>query len=321
MGERPREFQAGKVPDQRATLLAPPGRGAISGRGWFIKALSEENQERIAIFFSNPLSILGLTLVLGWVVVAIFAYQIAPFPDHAGPVTNVFNRLRPPSGDYRFGTDQVGRDVFSRLVIGSRISMLAGIVPILLSVGVGVPLGALAGMYRGPLEGFIMRTADTLLSMPQLLLAIAISAALGPSLPNAMLAVAIVRWPYYARLIHGQTLSLKEREFVEAARALGVPTGKIILKHILPNTVSSIIVVFTTDLGFGILTMAGLSFVGMGAQPPIPEWGLAINEGRIYMPRFWWLAVFPGMAIFTLVLGTNLIGDGLRDVFDPRRRR
>jgi peptide/nickel transport system permease protein len=286
-----------------------------------MRVFSEENQERIAIFFSNPLSILGLALVMGWIIVAIFAYRIAPFPEHAGPVTNVLNRLRPPSAEHRFGTDQVGRDVFSRLVIGSRISMLAGIVPILLSLGVGIPLGAVAGMYRGRVEGFIMRMADTLLSMPQLLLAIAISAALGPSLPNAMLAVTVVRWPYYARLIHGQTLSLKEREFVEAARALGVPTWKIIVKHILPNTLSSIIVTFTTDLGFGILTMAGLSFVGMGAQPPIPEWGLAINEGRIYMPRFWWLTVFSGLAIFTLVLGTNLIGDGLRDVLDPRRRR
>jgi peptide/nickel transport system permease protein len=199
--------------------------------------------------------------------------------------------------------------------------MLAGIVPIILSLAFGVPLGALAGMYRGKTEGFIMRTADTLLAMPQLLLAIAIAAALGPSLPNAMLAVAIVRWPNYTRLIHGQTLSLKEREFIDAARALGVSRGKIILRHILPNTLSSVIVTFTTDLGFGILTMAGLSFVGMGAQPPTPEWGLAINEGRIYMPRFWWLAVFPGLAIFTLVLGCNLIGDGLRDAFDPRRRR
>jgi len=310
-----------EVPGHQQTPFASRGRGIMPLGGRRMRVFSEENQERIAIFFSNPLSILGLALVMGWIIVAIFAYRIAPFPEHAGPVTNVLNRLRPPSAEHRFGTDQVGRDVFSRLVIGSRISMLAGIVPILLSLGVGIPLGAVAGMYRGRVEGFIMRMADTLLSMPQLLLAIAISAALGPSLPNAMLAVTVVRWPYYARLIHGQTLSLKEREFVEAARALGVPTWKIIVKHILPNTLSSIIVTFTTDLGFGILTMAGLSFVGMGAQPPIPEWGLAINEGRIYMPRFWWLTVFSGLAIFTLVLGTNLIGDGLRDVLDPRRRR
>ncbi len=309
------------IPSRHQPFIRSLGQGITLPGGRRLRFLSEENEERAAILFSNPLTIVGLSFVVGWIIVAIFAYQIAPYPDHAGPVTNAINRLKPPSSEHRLGTDQVGRDVLSRLVIGSRVSMLAGIVPILLALVLGVPLGAVAGMYRGRIEGFIMRTADTLLAMPQLLLAIAISAALGPSLPNAMLAVAVVRWPNYARLIHGQTLSLKEREFIGAARALGVSTARIILRHVFPNTLSSVIVTFTTDLGFGILTMAGLSFVGMGAQPPTPEWGLAINEGRIYMPHFWWLAVFPGVAIFTLVLGFNLIGDGLRDALDPRRRR
>lgn len=280
----------------------------------------EESQEKIAIFFGNPLSILGLALVLFWIFVAIFATSLAPYPQEGGAVVNLLNRLKPPSPEHLGGTDHLGRDVLSRVILGSRISITAGIVPIFLSLLIGVPLGAVAGYYGGKIDMVIMRGADIFLAMPRLILAIAITAALGRSLVNAMLAIAIVSWPYYARVIYGQALSLKERVFVEAARGLGASKWKIIWDHILPNSVSTIIVMFTTDLGFGILTMASLSFVGMGAQPPSPEWGLNISIGRAFMPEKWWITFFPGMGIFTLVLGFNLIGDGLRDALDPRTR-
>ena len=288
--------------------------------GRILKFFSESTQEKIYIFFSHPLSVLGLVLVLTWVLVAIFAPIIATHPEDAGPTIHLMARLQPPSGEHYFGTDHLGRDIFSRVVIGSRISILSGFIPILLALCIGVPLGAIAGFFGGKSETVIMRSADIFLSMPTLLLAIAITAALGRSLVNAMLAIISVWWPYYARITYGLTLSLKERTFVEAAHGLGASRWRIIREHILPNSASSIIVMFTMDLGFGILTMSSLSFVGMGAQPPSPEWGLNISIGRAYMPEDWWLTFFPGMAIFMVVLGYNLIGDGLRDALDPHTR-
>jgi peptide/nickel transport system permease protein len=306
---------------ERQQVLARDRPMAQTRRGGkILQRFSEENQERIAIFFGNPLSIAGLAVVLCWVLVAIFAPRIATFPEDAGGVVHLRIRLQWPSAEHWFGTDHMGRDIFSRVVIGSRISIRAGLIPILISLIFGVPAGAIAGYYGGKLETLIMRGADILLAMPRLVLAIAICAALGRSLDNAILAMASVWWPYYARIIYGQTLSLKENVYVEAARGMGSSHWRIIREHILPNCVSSIIVMFTMDLGFGILTMTSLSFIGMGAQPPSPEWGLAISIGRQYMPGNWWLTFFPGLAIFTVVLGFNLIGDGLRDALDPRTR-
>lgn len=297
-----------------------PPKPKFFSRSRFWRFFSEDVQEKIAIFVGNRLSLVGLALVLFWVLVAIFAELIVPYPGEDGSVVHMGVRLQGPSSLHLAGTDHLGKDVLSLVILGSRVSLLAGIVPIILALVIGVTLGALAATVGGVLDSIIMRGADIFLAMPALILAIAITAALGRSLPNAMLALAIVWWPVYARITYGLTLSLKERVFVEAARGLGASKWQIIRQHILPNSMSSIIVMVTTDLGFAILTMAGLSFVGMGAQPPSAEWGLNISLGREFMPEKWWITFFPGLAIFTLVLGFNLVGDGLRDALDPRTR-
>lgn len=282
----------------------------------------ERHEEKLALLLSNPVSVVGLIVVVGWIITAVVAPYVVPFhADAFGVHNNAAIGLEPPSGRHWFGTDQLGRDIFSRVLAGSRTSMTAGLIPIVVSLALGVPLGAVAGFRGGWIASIIMRCADGFLAFPQLLLAIAIAAALGPSLRNAMIAIAAVWWPYYARLVYGQALALKERDFVAAARVLGVSKWRIVWRHVIRNTVSSIIVMFTVDLGFGILTIASLSFVGMGAQDPSPEWGLAISQGRQYLPSSWWLTLFPGAAIFSLVLAFNLIGDGLRDALDPRARK
>jgi peptide/nickel transport system permease protein len=287
---------------------------------WLTQFVPEEYQESVYIFFTNPVAVAGLLIVIAWLLVAVLADRLAPYPNDAWWATNTAIRLQPPSAEHLFGTDHLGRDIYSRVLIGSRTSISSGLFPILAAVLIGVPMGAIAGFFGGKLETLIMRTADVLLALPNLVLAIAITAVLGPSLRNAMLAMIIVWWPSYTRVIYGQTLALKQALFVEAARGLGISNLEIIRQHVLPNCTSTIIVMFTMDLGFGILTMASLGFVGVGAQPPDPEWGLAVSIGRAYMPDWWWLTFFPGLAIFTIVMAFNVIGDGLRDALDPRRR-
>lgn len=283
--------------------------------------LSESQQEFMSLLAGNPLTLLGLGLVLVWTIVAMFANQIAPFPGDATGDTHLASRLLGPSTSHLFGTDQLGRDVFSRVIVGARVSLTSGMVPIVVSAAIGVPAGAIAGYFGGLVDSVIMRVADVLISLPRLVLAIAIGAALGPSLQNAMLALIVVWTPFYVRMVYGQTLSLKEEAYIESARGLGVPNWKIVLRHILPNAASTIIVVFTMDLGFGILTMASLGFVGVGAQPPSPEWGLTVANGRSYMPDWWWISFFPGAAICSVVVAFNLLGEGLRDALDPHSRR
>lgn len=290
-------------------------------RHWTARFASPNSEETFYLFFTNPTAIVALVIVVVWFVIAIFADRIAPYPSHATGSTNLSDRFLPPSGQYWFGTDGLGRDVLSRVIMGSRVSITSGLIPIAVAVLIGVPLGALAGFFGGWLETLIMRLADLLLSLPNLVLAIAIGAVLGPSLENAMLALIAVWWPSFARVIHGQTLALKEQAFVQAARGLGLSNWQIIRQHILPNCSSTLIVMFTMDLGFGILTMASLGFVGVGAQPPSPEWGLAVSIGRANMPNWWWTSFFPGLAIFTIVLAFNLLGDAIRDALDPRKRR
>lgn len=282
--------------------------------------LQAEREETLYLFLRNPLTIAGIVVVLFWMAVAIGAPWLAPFPGDAHAATHLAQRLRPPSGEFVLGTDYLGRDILSRLMFGSRITLLGGIVPIALAVLIGTPLGAIAGYYGGHVESVLMRTADVFLALPGLVLAIAVTSAIGRDLFNVMLALSLVWWPWYARLVHAQALSLRSELFVDAARGLGGSRWFIIWRHVIPNCVSSVLVKATTDLGFGILTMAGLGFIGMGAQPPSPEWGLDVSVARSYMPHNWWTGFFPGFAIFTVVLGFNLIGDGLRDAIDPRMR-
>jgi peptide/nickel transport system permease protein len=267
--------------------------------------------------FRSPLVIFGLAVVLIVVILAIFAPQIAPY----NPSQINFSAVTaPPSAAHLMGTDDVGRDILSRIIFGSRIDLMIGFLTICGAILIGLPLGAIAAYRGGWIDEVIMRLTDMFLSFPPLILAMALAAALGPGLIHAMEAMLITWWPWYTRLIRGQVLSLKENTYVEAARALGANDVRIILRHVLPNSLSPIIVQGTMDIGNAILTAASLSFIGLGAQPPQPEWGAMITVGRNYIQQYWWMATFPGLAILLTVIGFNLFGDGLRDSLDPRLR-
>ena len=269
----------------------------------------------------NLLQRISLIIIALLVLIAIFAPLISPYPSHAISATNPVDKLLPPSSKYLFGTDELGRDMLSRVIFGTRISLQTALIAVGLALLIGVPLGAIAGGIGGTVDEIIMRITDIFLSFPPLLLAIAIAAFLGPSLQNAMLAIAISWWPWYTRIIRGQAVSIRERQFVRAARAIGTPMRRIIFSHILPNTMAPVIVQASMDIGGVILTIASLSFLGLGAQPPTPEWGLLISTSRTYFLNAWWYSTFPGIAIFLSVLVFNLVGDGIREVLDPRTRK
>lgn len=288
------------------------------------KAITPRIREfRLSLFLlnRNKLTRLALIIVLLLVVIAVVAPLVVPYPTHIDRDNNPQAKLLPPSSHYFFGTDELGRDIFSRVVFGTRISLETAVLAVALSLLIGIPLGAIAGFMGGFVDDFIMRITDIFLSFPSLLLAIAISAFMGPSLKNAMLAIAISWWPWYARLIRGQAISMRERQFVKAARAIGTPPLKIIFGHIVPNCIAPVIVQASMDLGGVILTLASLSFLGLGAQSPTPEWGLMISTSRNYFLDAWWYSFFPGVAIFITVLAFNLLGDGLRETLDPKTRK
>ena len=219
------------------------------------------------------------------------------------------------------GTDDMGRDILSRIIYGSRISIMVGVVVVAISLSIGVPLGAISGYFGGKIDSILMRITDIFLGLPSLVLALAIAAALGRGIMNTMIAISITWWPWYARLVRGQTLSIREMGYIEAARAAGGSSFRIVLTHVLPNCISPIIVTASMDMGYTILAAAALGFIGLGAQPPSPEWGLMVSIGRTYMMNYPWVATFPGLAILITVLGFNLVGDGLRDLLSPRLRR
>jgi len=294
----------------------------------FLHDFIEENKPRIAEFKytlhlirRSPLTLAGFLIVLAIVVLAIIAPYIAPYPEDIIGFAHLERRLQPPSRQHWFGLDEMGRDIFSRVIYGCRISLEIGILVIVISASIGTIAGALAGYYRGWIDFIIMRVTDTFLALPSLILALAIAAALGTGLFNLMVAIAIAWWPWYARLVRAQALSLSEATFIEAAKAMGVSDLKIVLRHVIPNCIAPIIVQASLDLGYVILTAASLGFLGLGAQPPAAEWGLMVSIGRGFFPNWWWIATFPGLAIFISILGFNLLGDGIRDVLDPKLRR
>ena len=263
---------------------------------------------------------LGLGLILALVFVALAAPWLAPYPQDAGyggkPAVHFEQRFESPSLEHPFGTDQAGRDLLSRVIFGTRLSLGIGIVVLTIAIGIGVPVGLVAGYVEGITSTVLMRVTDVFLSIPALVLALTVSVALEPSLRNAMIAIAVVWWPWYARLVYGEVLSVKEEEFVEASRGLGSSTPRILRKEILPNVLAPISVKFSLDMGYAIIVGASLGFLGLGAQPPTPEWGTMVSQGRVYLPAQWWYSTFPGLAIFLAVLGFNFLGDGLRDMFD-----
>ncbi len=286
-----------------------------------MKRKLETLKKYLYLLKQNKLTFIALIIILFFVIIAIIAPIIAPFSSHIYGSVNPQDKLLAPSRVYLFGTDELGRDIFSRVLYGTRISLLVSLITIVMGLLIGVPLGLMAGYYGKFTDEFIMRIADMFLSFPPLLLAMAIAAFLGPSLQNAILAIVISWWPWYTRLIRGQVVSIKEREFVKAAHAIGTPSWQIMFKHILPNCISPVIVQATMDFGSVVLTLAALSFLGLGAQAPTPEWGLMINTSRTYFLKAWWYGIFPGMAIFITVLNFNLLGDGLREVLDPKTKK
>ncbi len=260
----------------------------------------------------------GLAIILFLVVVAILAPWIAPYPDDATGAVHVTDSLQPPSWSHPFGTDDLGADVFSRVVFGARYSLAVGLAVVGLAALIGVPLGAISGFFGGWVNQVIMRITDIFLTIPGIVLALAIGAALGAGLLNATIALALTWWPGFCRLVQGQVLALKQQTFVDAARVVGTPERRIVFRHVLPNTMTPVLVKISMDIGFAILSAAGLSFIGVGAQPPTPEWGAMVSLGRLYMPDWWWVATFPGLAIFLAVFAFNMLGDGMRDALDPR---
>jgi peptide/nickel transport system permease protein len=273
------------------------------------------------IFWRDRLAVAGLAVVVLIILIGIFAPWIAPYPDQGRGASVVADRLQAPSAQHVMGTDNFGRDVLSRVIYGARIPILVAVAVIGGCVIIGVPLGGIAGFYGGKVDEVIMRVTDVFLAFPGLLLAIALVAFLGASLRNAMIALVISWWPWYTRLVRSLAISLRNRPFVEAAGMFGVRRLTIVRRHILPAVVGPVIIQITVDLGAVILEAAGLSFIGLGAQPPTAEWGLMVSEGRKFILDQWWIATFPGLAIFVLVLAANLMGDGLRDVLDPRAKR
>ena len=273
----------------------------------------------LSVILRDPLSLTGTLIIILVLFMAIFAEQVAPYPEEGKGKTNAPNTLMAPSAEHLFGTDKLGRDILSRIIMGSRSALIVPIGVVLFAVLLGAPLGALAGYKGGWLDEVIMRITDLFLAFPSLLLAMAIASALGRGLDKAAIALVVSWWPWYTCIARGVAVGLRERYFVEAAQAIGVSDAVIIFRHILPNTISPILVQATVDMGTVILAMGGLAFLGLGTQPPAPDWGLMVSEGRTYFLDQWWIATFPGMAIFIVVLAFNLLGDTLRDIFDPRQ--
>lgn len=269
----------------------------------------------------DPLALFGVTVITVLVVFAVLGPWIAPYPEQGEGASNVPERMLAPSAAHWFGTDGLGRDVLSRVIIGARSALAVSLVVVGLAMLIGVPLGALAGYRRGRIDAAIMRVTDLFLAFPPLLLAMVIVAALGPGLDHAAMALAISWWPWYARLARGTAASLRERPFVEAARSIGVRDLVILGRHIVPNSLPPLLVQATIDIGTVILAAGSLAFLGLGASPPTPDWGLMVAEGRTFILDQWWLSAFPGLAIFVAVLAFNLVGDLLLDLLDPRGTR
>nr|WP_312472555.1 nickel transporter permease [Neobacillus sp.] len=269
-------------------------------------------------FYTNKLAVIGLGIVIFFIIIAIIAPWVAPY-SYKDVV--LVDRMQAPSSKHWFGTDDFGRDIFSRVLYGARISLWVGFFSVLGSVVIGTFLGIVAGYYGRWVDTIISRFFDIMLAFPSILLAIAVVSVLGPSLQNALIAIAVINIPNFGRLIRSKVLSVKQEEYIMAARAVGMKDARILLRHILPNSVSPVIVQATLAIATAIIEAAALGFLGLGAQPPMPEWGKMLADSRNYITQAPWTLFFPGMAIMLTVLGFNLMGDGLRDVLDPKMKQ
>lgn len=300
--------QEPKINGAKAWLLADtPGSAFQAASGRFYLGLLE--------FFRSKLAVVGLLIIIGLILTAMFAPQIAPFD----PVTtDLANRLQPLSSDHWFGTDEMGRDIFSRIVWGSRLTLYIIMLVAIIAAPVGILVGTVSGYFGGYIDTVLMRITDIFLAFPKLILALAFVAALGPGIENAIIAISITAWPPYARIARAETITIRNSDFIRAIRLQGAGPLRIITKHIMPLCLSSLIVRVTLDMAGIILTAAGLGFLGLGAQPPSPEWGAMTSAGRSFILDQWWLITMPGTAIFIVSLAFNLLGDGLREVLDPK---
>ena len=292
-----------------AAVLPSPLIAPMPQAGPWRRAARRLRRRRAAMF--------GLAIVLGFIVLALFAPWIAPHD----PIATNWGAIRhAPSAAHWFGTDDIGRDVLSRVIWGTQASLLAGVVSVSISLALGVPIGLVAGFVGGAVDGLISRITDAFLACPFLILAIALAAFLGPSLSNAMIAIGVSATPIFVRLTRAQVLNIKVEDYIEAARAVGNPPWRIALRHVLPNVAAPLIVQATLAIAAAVIAEASLSFLGLGQQPPAPSWGSMLNTAKNYVDQAPWMAVWPGLAIFLLVLAFNLLGDGLRDALDPRQR-
>ena len=272
-----------------------------------------ERRLRLSVLRRQPLAVIGATIAIIWIVVAIFAPLIAPDGSNA----QIFTFSQSPSLHHLFGTDELGRDVFSRVIYGSRVSLPIALLLVASAALIGSAVGAIAGYLRGVVDGALMRIVDLFFAFPPIILAMVVAAVLGRGLQNAALAIVVVAWPSYARVVRGLVLAVGDAEFVQSARLLGAPARRTLFRDVLPNVVGPVLVLMTLDLATAILLLSGLSFLGLGAQPPQAEWGSMVADGTQYF-QWWWMGTFPGLAIFTVVLAFNFLGDSLRDVLDPR---
>jgi ABC-type dipeptide/oligopeptide/nickel transport system permease subunit len=268
---------------------------------------------RISPGLRQPLAITGIVIAAAWIVIAVFAPLLAP----SDPLAQTFTPSVGPSWQHLFGTDELGRDVLSRVIYGARVTMPIALFLVVLAALIGGAIGAVAGYFRGPLDGVAMRGADLVFAFPPIILAMVVAAVLGRGLANAAIAIVVVSWPAYARVVRGLVLSVGDAEYVQSARLLGASARRALFKDVLPNVAGPVLVLMTLDLATAILLLSGLSFLGLGAQPPQAEWGSMVADGTQYF-QWWWMGTFPGLAIFTVVLAFNFLGDSLRDVFDPR---
>lgn len=302
----------GAISQNGATLAA--GSGAVRS--------AQGNQTRRNLYrflVKNRLNLFGTIIVALFFILAIFGSALAPHSAYQQDIQNA--KLMGPSTEHWMGTDELGRDVMSRIMVGARYSLQVSAVVLTFSVIFGTLVGAVAGFFGGLVDEILMRFTDMFLAFPALVLAIAIAATLGRSLTNTMIALATVFWPWYARLVRGQVLAVRERDYVDAGRSIGLTNTRLMFRHILPNCISVVIIQMTLDVGYAVLATSSLSFIGLGAQPPAPEWGTMMAAARNYFRDAWWYTTFPGIALTLTVLAFNLLGDGLQDALDPRSSR